>query len=347
METNKKAIGYIRVSTEEQTEHGLGAEAQRTAILEFCKSQGYEIIKWVDDLGVSGADDNRPGFSDILYGEPTNPPYEAVVVARSDRVARDINIYFGYRYLLSKKGDGIDLVSAEMDFGKFGAFQSVLETFLATMAQIERDSIRIRTTVGRREKVKQGGFGGGVPPFGYKVENGELVIEPKEAEAVRFMFEAYNNGNSLREISPLLKEAGYKTRRGGAFHFNSISSILRNRRLYEGDYKYGDMDWVEGRQEAIIGKEEFPFAGDENASLVPFGYCYKNDKYQVFEPEAEIVRTMFKMADDGIKAYTISSELAADRKTHRYGKELTYWDIDTLLNKRDRYEGKDLYPAII
>lgn len=50
-----KAVGYIRVSTEEQATHGHGLEVQRRAILSFAESQGYTLVDIVSDPGVSGA----------------------------------------------------------------------------------------------------------------------------------------------------------------------------------------------------------------------------------------------------------------------------------------------------
>ena len=97
----KNVAAYIRVSTEGQCgEDKFGLEAQREQIEEYCKKNDMKIVKWYTDEGESGAK-RRPGFDSILYGKD-DVEYEAVVAAKSDRIARDINVYFWYRtFLLS------------------------------------------------------------------------------------------------------------------------------------------------------------------------------------------------------------------------------------------------------
>ena len=87
-------VAYIRVSTDGQCgEDKFGLDSQRKIISEYCKKNDMLVTRWYTDEGESGAKE-RPGFDEIVYGKVTNPPYEAVVVAKSDRVARDINVYF-------------------------------------------------------------------------------------------------------------------------------------------------------------------------------------------------------------------------------------------------------------
>lgn len=59
------------------------------------------------------------------------------------------------------------------------------------MAEIERDNINVQTMAGRREKARQGGWNGAKAPYGYKIEDGKLVISPTEAEHIRIIFEKY------------------------------------------------------------------------------------------------------------------------------------------------------------
>ena len=140
------------------------------------------ILKWFSDEGESGAN-YRPGFDEIVYGEITNPPYEAVIVARSDRVARDINVYYGYKSMLLRKD--IKLISVNEDFGSAGVLADILEAFTVAYAKLERDSINKRTSAGRAVKSARGGYSGGRPPFGYRAESGHLVVEPKEAISLK------------------------------------------------------------------------------------------------------------------------------------------------------------------
>ncbi|MBQ2348676.1 MAG: recombinase family protein, partial [Clostridia bacterium] len=104
MKSLKNAVGYIRVSTAEQAnDDRYGIDVQRKEILSYADINGYSIVDWkIDEM--SGAKDDRPALNEILYGDNiTNPPYEAVIVFKNDRLARDTKLYFYYLYTLEKK----------------------------------------------------------------------------------------------------------------------------------------------------------------------------------------------------------------------------------------------------
>jgi site-specific DNA recombinase len=250
----KNVVAYIRVSTDGQCgEDKFGLEVQREQIIEYCAKNDMNILKWYTDEGESGAK-YRPGFDEIVFGELSNPPFEAVVVAKSDRVARDINIYFAYQGLLLRKN--IELISICEDFGQFGVFANMLKAFTLTCAEIERDNINKRTSSGRRAKASKGGYSGGRAPMGYKVLDKRLVINPEEAEIVKFIFKRKFEGKTMLSTVDALNEAGYKTRNGKAFVISTVQSIWNNERTYRGEYKYGENgEWVKGEHEPILKED--------------------------------------------------------------------------------------------
>ena len=244
-------IAYRRVSTDGQcADDKFGLEVQRAQIMEYAAKHDMNIVKWVTDEGESGAKE-RDGFDEIVYGDVTNPPYEAVIVAKSDRVARDINVYYYYKMLLIKKN--VKLISIAEDFGQFGVFASMLEAFTLCVAEMERDNITKRTSSGRKAKASKGGYSGGRAPMGYKVQDKQLVINPEEAEIVRFIFDRKFAGKTMLSTVDALNEAGYKTRNGKDFVISTVQSIWNNERTYRGEYKYGDNgEWVKGEHEPIL-----------------------------------------------------------------------------------------------
>ena len=109
-----RVVGYLRVSTDGQIgEDKFGLESQRESIEDFCGKKGYEIAEWYTDQGISGASEDRPEFNRILQGDIPEG-VEAVVVAKSDRVARDVYIYFAFKNELRKKG--LQIISVAEDF---------------------------------------------------------------------------------------------------------------------------------------------------------------------------------------------------------------------------------------
>lgn len=248
-------VAYVRVSTDGQLgEDKFGLDAQREQIIEYCAKNDMNILKWYSDEGESGAK-YRPGFDAIVYGEVNNPPYEAVVVAKSDRVARDINIYFYYQGALLRKN--IELISICEDFGQFGVFANMLKAFTLTCAEMERDNINKRTSGGRKIKAARGGYSGGRPPYGYAPQNGKLVIVPEEAEVVRFVIQSKEKGMTYQMICDSLNDAGKTNRSGTKFSISTLQVIIENKPLYQGMYRYGKGgEWVKGEHEPILREGE-------------------------------------------------------------------------------------------
>ena len=158
-----RVVGYCRTSTEGQCgEDKFGIEAQKQSIIGYCQEHDMEIVEWFIDEAVSGASLNPPAFNAILNGGIKNPPIEAVVVAKADRVARDIEKYFGFKFLLKRQD--ISLISVQEDFGSAGIFAPIYEAISAVFAQMEREFITQRMSGGRRAKAATGGYSGGKAP---------------------------------------------------------------------------------------------------------------------------------------------------------------------------------------
>src|SRR3954470_15189055 len=83
-----KAVGYIRVSTEEQAVHGHGLEVQERAIRACAESQGYELLDVISDPGISGAraPAERPGFCRVLE-LAADRAFSLLLVWKFDRLA--------------------------------------------------------------------------------------------------------------------------------------------------------------------------------------------------------------------------------------------------------------------
>lgn len=248
----KKVVAYLRASTDAQCkEDKFGLDVQRKLIIEHCEKNDMEVVEWFIEKGVSGAKDDRPEFSKLLNGLISNPPIEAVVIAKNDRVAREIELFFAYRYQLRKQN--IELISVTEDFGQLGVFAPVLEAFIVSMAQVERDIINTRTSGGRAVKASKGGYSGGRPPYGYRAQNKRLVIDPEEAEVVREVITMKEDGATFQRICDKLNGEGKTNRSGTKFSISTLQVIVDNKPLYEGMYRYGkDSEWVQGEHEAIL-----------------------------------------------------------------------------------------------
>ena len=84
------AIAYIRVSTARQGRSGLGLEAQRRAIAEFCEREGLTVAGELVEVETGkGADalERRPQLAAALA--TAKKARCSIIVAKLDRLSRD------------------------------------------------------------------------------------------------------------------------------------------------------------------------------------------------------------------------------------------------------------------
>ncbi len=100
--------------------------------------------------------------------------------------------------------DGID---SSKDSGKLTI------TVLSAVAEIERENILVQTMEGRKQKAREGKWNGGQAPFGYEMDskNSTLIVNPKEAEIVKIIFNKFvNEGLGTDSICDYLNQHGYE-----------------------------------------------------------------------------------------------------------------------------------------
>lgn len=248
----KNAVGYIRINSNELSDVEFGIEEQKQAILKYANDNGYGIVEWKIDT-VNGANDSCPELNEILYGDVSNPPFEAVIIFENDVFAHDIKLFFYYFYVLDKKN--IKLLCTQQNFAEGDKVANVCHDLICYVAEQERRNIALRTGRARSIKASCGGYSGGRCPYGYKVEAGRLVINEDERPIVEYVFKRYDEHIPMLTIADELNDLGYRTRKGTRFQNTSVRSIVNNRPLYEGMYKYGKtMNWVKGVHEPILNK---------------------------------------------------------------------------------------------
>lgn len=249
----KNVVAYCRVSTDGQTGEGkFGIDSQKEQIMDYCSRNDMQISAWYIDEGVSGVKESRPMLDALLYGDIKNPPVDAVVVAKSDRIARDIKLYYYFMMLFEKKG--MQLISAtEEVVNDDTGLGNVYRSLMLFVAEQERKNITRRTSGGRAIKAARGGYSGGRPPYGYKPIGGVLTIVDSEAEVVRKIFEMKKDGSTYQQIVDCLNGVGKTNRSGSKFSISTVQVILGNENLYKGMYKYGKSEeWTNGVHEPII-----------------------------------------------------------------------------------------------
>lgn len=234
-----KLVGYLRVSTIEQAEHGFGLDAQRAAIKAAAKAGGHRVMKWVADEGLSGAldADARPGLTEALDLINAGTA-DGLIVRDLDRLARSVTVQ---EAVLAAVWTGTD---AEV-FTSTGPvprddpddpMRTAYREMTAVFSGLERRMIAKRLRDGRKAKAAKGGWAAGRTPFGYRSEkkgergpnnpHGKLVPVAAEQAALTRMLELSEKGASSRAIAAALTAEGFATKRGGRWQSATVTRIL-------------------------------------------------------------------------------------------------------------------------
>ena len=108
-----KVVGYIRVSTEQQADSGLGMAAQRARIKAEAKHRGWEVV-WLVDDGYSAKSLDRPALIEALALLASGQA-EALVVAKLDRLSRSVVDFANTLALAKKQGWAVVLMDLGVD----------------------------------------------------------------------------------------------------------------------------------------------------------------------------------------------------------------------------------------
>ena len=164
------AVGYIRVSTDEQAKEGISLADQEARLTAYCQAKEWELVRIYRDEGESGKSLDRPGIQKLISDLKANG-IDVVVTVKLDRLTRSVR---DLGTLIEDLFDGCALASVEESLDSSTANGRMVINLLGTVAQWEREIVSERTTAALRFKQEQG-FRVGRPPYGFKVEKGKLV----------------------------------------------------------------------------------------------------------------------------------------------------------------------------
>ena len=217
-----KAIGYIRVSTEQQAGEGASLEAQKAKIEAWCIANDRELAAVYVDAGISGKSmEKRQGLQKALADAGRGM---ALVVYSLSRLARSTKDTLTISERLDKAG--ADLVSLSERIDTTGAAGKMMFRMLAVLAEFERDVISERTTLALAHKKAMGQKYAPVP-FGYQEIEGRLEAVEAEAQLVVEIQNKRQAGYTLQSIADNLNERGIKGKQGGRWHPSNVRYVLQ------------------------------------------------------------------------------------------------------------------------
>ena len=229
------AVIYARYSSDNQREESI--EGQIRECTAYAEKNGITVVKHYIDRAISAKTDNRPQFQQMIK-DSDKKLFDIVLVWKLDRFAR--NRYDSARYKTQLKKNGVKLVSATEIISE-GPEGIILESVLEGYAEYYSADLAEKVVRGQTENILKGRCNGGRGTFGYTLDSErKFHIDPLASPFVLESFRKYRDGLTMKEIRDWLNENGIKNPVGGAFTYNSVEHMLKNRR-YIGELKFRDV----------------------------------------------------------------------------------------------------------
>ena len=246
---------YTRKSSEEGLEQEFNSlHAQREACEAYIASQRSEgwvvLLDQYDDGGVSGGTLERPGLK-LLMQDIEDGLIDVVVVYKIDRLSRSLADFAKLVEVFDRTG--VTFVSVTQQFNTTTSMGRLTLNILLSFAQFEREvtAERIRDKVAASRK--KGIWMGGVPPYGYRVENRKLIVDEERAGHVRWIFARFVEIGSATELARQLTQRGLLTPNGNRIDKKYLYRLLNNR-AYIGEAVHKGESYP-GEQEAILERD--------------------------------------------------------------------------------------------
>lgn len=241
-----RAALYTRVSSQEQAQHGVSLSEQKERLEAWAKLEGWDIAGIYTDEGHSGATDKRPGLQSLME-DARAKLFDIVAVSKLDRFFRNTRQLLNYVHDLDSNGITFVAQAEGIDTSKPGMGKIIL-SMLGSVAEWERERIGNRISDFRNHLARRGQWSSGRTPFGYRFDKAkkELLIDPLEAEAVRFIFNTYaNNEIGIVRTAELCNQKEIITPRPGRRHHTTWTQSAIRHVLTHPAYKGGpNDDWV-------------------------------------------------------------------------------------------------------
>lgn len=247
-EQNKKAALYARVSTDAQREEGYSIDAQKEMLAAYCKTKTIGRSEFYVDGGFSGSSVERPELQRMIADVEAGEIF-CVIVYKLDRLSRSQkDTLYLIEDVFNPHGTGFVSLNENMDTST--PIGRAMLGIMSAFAQLERETIRERTRMGMRERVKSGlWMGGGKIPFGYDYDRQQGILVPNiDAEKVRQVYELYLRGYSFMRIASLLD-----------FKYERLAEQILLRRTNTGVILYNGDEYA-GKHEPIISDETYKAA---------------------------------------------------------------------------------------
>ncbi len=255
----KNAIGYIRISTQDQSQYSL--TYQERAVREYCKTNNLNLLELFQDNGESSYTFDRPDWRELEQFIRKNKSVDYLIIFDHDRFSRNLaEALLKIKELQTKFGINVLATTDRIDTDHADPSTYIMRAFKYMMAESELMRIRERTKAGLIQAAMSGYFANKAP-YGYKNSRTEdkkplLVIDKAKAEIVKKIYKLKLQGLAPEQIRAAVKPLGFHHKNKSA-----IQDILANP-VYAGlvkvpEYKNRPSYLTKGVHKAIISENDY------------------------------------------------------------------------------------------
>lgn len=217
-----RAVGYTRVSTDKQADHGVSLEAQLEKIRAMAVVQGAELAEIITDAGESAKSLDRPGMARLLAMVDAGK-VQVVIVAKLDRLTRSVKDLGELLERFQKRGVSLVSVAESLDTGS--AAGRLVLNIMAAVSQWEREAIAERTATALQHK-KRHHKAFNHTPYGFTRQGDSLISAPEEQATIGRVKAWRSAGWTLQHIADVLNEDSIPTKRGNQWAPQTVSNVI-------------------------------------------------------------------------------------------------------------------------
>jgi DNA invertase Pin-like site-specific DNA recombinase len=233
---------YCRVSSEIQSSEGTSLVSQKQLGKLKAKQLKMTPKMWLEGVASSDSEDiSKREVLSALITAIEDGAVKHLYITEQSRLARTDNVASMIRHRCNVNGVILYIRDTVYDFNN--PMDVLTVQIMSAFSQWENALRKERVRLGKLQKVRDGYWHGGEPPFGYKLkgdrQGNKLAIERTEAKWVKQIFNWYAEEQSIKYIQQKLRENYIQARRGGSFSIGSIQRLMKNTHS-TGTYTFTD-----------------------------------------------------------------------------------------------------------
>ena len=329
----KNLIGYIRVSTNQQAESGLGLADQEHKIRSYCETYDFNLVDIIVDAGTSAKDLNRAGIQEVIK-RASSDEIDGVIVAKLDRLTRSMR---DLHHLLDTTFKSTKLHSVNEQINTESASGMLIISILASVSAWELATVKERTSnaLQAKKRLNDDNSINGTAPYGKEWIDGELVDCEEEQDAIQALIKLRKAGNTHSHIAKLMNIDGISNRSGRGWTESRVRSVLKANYT---ETKTEHINTIVSKEVASAKASETiktkkRRSGKNANGRAPYGYQWINGELADSPTERIVLETMKQLRDLGQTYQQIADRLEAMGHVTRRGGQWRTSSVHAILKK--------------